>query len=127
MSVLKPVDYDEYKKVVPKFREGAEKFFNHQMNMKEYKGFSGKYGSYAQRGGQKSMLRLRMSGGRVTPEKLRFIVEMIRKHDVKMAHFTTCQTIQLHDLDVDTVCDIMEQAPMSASSATEAAATIRAT
>lgn len=111
MSVLKPVDYDEYKKVVPKFREGAEKFFNHQMNMKEYKGFSGKYGSYAQRGGQKSMLRLRMSGGRVTPEKLRFIVEMIRKHDVKMAHFTTCQTIQLHDLDVDTVCDIMEQAP----------------
>ena len=31
----------------------------------------------------------------------------IEKHGVKKVHFTTCQTIQLHDLDADAVCDIM--------------------
>lgn len=110
MSVLKPVDYSEFKRVIPEFRAKAEEFFDGKMNIKDYKGFSGKYGSYAQRGGKKSMLRLRMNAGRVTPEKLRFTADMIRKHNVDLAHFTTCQTIQLHNLDLDAVCDIMDKA-----------------
>ena len=110
MSVLKPVDYSEFKRVIPEFRAKAEEFFDGKMNIKDYKGFSGKYGSYAQRGGKKSMLRLRMNAGRVTPEKLRFTADMIRKHNVDLDHFTTCQTIQLHNLDLDAVCDIMDKA-----------------
>ena len=37
------------------------------------KGFSGRYGSYAQKGGAASMLRLRMTAGCVSKEKLAFI------------------------------------------------------
>lgn len=57
-----------------------------------------------------SMLRLRMTAGRVTREKLAFVAEAVRTHKVSRIHFTTCQTIQLHDLQQEAVFDIMERA-----------------
>ena len=35
---------------------------------------------------------------------------MIREYQVKRMHFTTCQSIQLHDLNETAVCEIMEKA-----------------
>lgn len=100
----------EFKADLKDFREMTEKFYAKEVSVKDYKGFSGGFGSYAQRGGEASMLRLRMPGGRVTKEKLKFLVDSIEKYDVKRAHITTCQTIQIHDLGAKAVCDIMEQA-----------------
>lgn len=56
------------------------KFYAKEVSVKEYKGFSGGYGSYAQKGGEASMLRLRMPGGRLTKEKLKFIAEMVEQY-----------------------------------------------
>ncbi|MGN0772520.1 MAG: nitrite/sulfite reductase, partial [Candidatus Ventricola sp.] len=95
---------------LPEFREKSAAFFAGEMPKAAYKGFSGYYGSYAQRDGKSSMLRLRMTAGCVTPEKLSFTADMIRKHHIERVHFTTCQTIQLHDLTQEAVCDIMERA-----------------
>lgn len=95
---------------LPEFKEKSAAFFSGEMTKVAYKGFSGYYGSYAQRDGKASMLRLRMPAGCVPPEKLAFTAEMIRKHRIKRVHFTTCQTIQLHDLTQEAVCDIMERA-----------------
>ena len=92
------------------FKAGLEKFCAGEMDKGAYKGFSGGYGSYAQRGGKASMLRLRMPGGRVTKAKWKFIADSIARWDVKKAHFTTCQTLQLHDLGPEAVCGIMEDA-----------------
>ena len=100
----------EWKESLPEFREMTEKFYAKEVSVKDYKGFSGGYGSYAQRGGEPSMLRLRMPGGRLTKEKLKFIADMIETYHVNKAHFTTCQTVQLHNLDKVAVCDIMEKA-----------------
>ena len=58
----------EWRASLPKFREMTEKFYAKEVSIKEYKGFSGGYGSYAQKGGEASMLRLRMPGGRLTKE-----------------------------------------------------------
>ncbi len=110
MSDIKPVDYQSFKSKIPLFKEKSEEFYNKTMNMKDYKSFSGKYGSYAQRGGQKNMLRLRMTAGKVTPDKLHFVADIADQYDIKPLHFTTCQTIQLHNLDLDAVCDIMDKA-----------------
>ena len=99
-----------WKQDLPAFREKTREFYAGEINVGAYKGFSGYYGSYAQRGGKASMLRLRMPGGRVTKEKLAFVAHSIREYQVARAHFTTCQTIQLHDLGPDTVYAIMEQA-----------------
>lgn len=100
----------EFKEDLAQFRDMTEKFYAKEVSMKEYKGFSGGFGSYAQKGGEASMLRLRMPGGRLTKEKLKFVAEAIAQYDVKKAHFTTCQTIQFHDLDAEAVCAIMEKA-----------------
>lgn len=99
-----------WKQDMPAFREKTAAFYAGELSKNEYKGFSGLYGSYAQKDGKASMLRLRMTAGRVTKEKLAFVADAIRRHDVKKAHFTTCETIQLHDLNQYQTCDIMEEA-----------------
>lgn len=101
---------ENWKEELPKFRENTAAFYAGEMDKGAYKGFSGYYGSYAQKGGKASMLRLRMTAGQVTREKLDFTAKMIKEYQVKTLHFTTCQTIQLHDLDQDQVCEIMEKA-----------------
>lgn len=104
------IDPHSWKKDMPAFREKTTAFYNGEIKKNDYKGFSGLYGSYAQKGGQAGMLRLRMTAGRVTKEKLAFIAGSIRQHQIRRIHFTTCQTIQLHDLSADTICTVMEEA-----------------
>ena len=100
----------EFREDLKDFREMTEKFYAKEVSIKDYKGFSGGFGSYAQRGGEASMLRLRMPGGRITKEKLKFLVDAIAAYDVRRVHLTTCQTVQFHDLGMKAVCDIMERA-----------------
>ena len=107
---MKTIQPETWKQDLPAFREKTAAFYAGELDKAAYKGFSGLYGSYAQKGGQASMLRLRMTAGRVTPEKLAFPARAIRKHKITRVHFTTCQTIQLDDLDGQTAGDIMEAA-----------------
>ncbi|MGN0323230.1 MAG: nitrite/sulfite reductase [Oliverpabstia sp.] len=107
---MERIDMQTWKEKISEFKEKTDAFYAGDMSKGDYKGFSGFYGSYAQRGGKASMLRLRMTAGRVTKEKLAFVADAIRKYQVEKAHFTTCQTIQLHDLQPDQVCGIMEEA-----------------
>lgn len=104
------IDPQSWKQDLPEFQARTAAFYAGELDKAAYKGFSGLYGSYAQKGGKASMLRLRMTAGRVTKEKLAFTAKAIREYDVPRAHFTTCQTIQLHDLQQDAVCAIMEKA-----------------
>ena len=101
---------ESWKQDLPAFREKTAAFYAGELDKAAYKGFSGLYGSYAQKGGKASMLRLRMTAGRLTREKLAFVAKAIRTYPVPRAHFTTCQTVQFHDLDQETVCAVMEQA-----------------
>ncbi len=96
-------DYEEFEKVTREFYAG-------EVLPAQYKGFSGGFGSYAQKGGKASMLRLRMPGGRVTKEKMMFVADAILKHNIDKIHFTTCQTIQLHNLSEDSVCELAAKA-----------------
>lgn len=100
----------KWKKDMPAFREKTMAFYSGELSKNEYKGFSGLYGSYAQKDGKASMLRLRMTAGCVTKEKLAFLAKAIEKYPVPRAHFTTGQTVQFHDLDGETVCAMMEEA-----------------
>lgn len=107
---MNKIDPQAWKQDLPEFKEKTAAFYAGELDKMAYKGFSGFYGSYSQKGGKASMLRLRMTAGRVTREKLAFVAKALREHDVPRMHFTTCQTIQLHDLQQDVVCDIMEKA-----------------
>ncbi|MDD6039066.1 MAG: nitrite/sulfite reductase [bacterium] len=104
-------DYlQEFLPDLDEFREKTMKFYDGEMSVAEYKGFSGGFGSYAQRGGQKHMLRLRMAGGRLTKERLKFIVEAQKKYGIDTIKITTCQSIQLHNLEAADLCELIEQA-----------------
>lgn len=104
------IDPQSWKQDMPAFREKTIAFYNGEITKKDYKGFSGLYGSYAQKDGKKGMLRLRMTAGRITKEKLAFTAEAIQEHKISRIHFTTCQTVQLHDLQPDTICTLAEEA-----------------
>ena len=92
------------------FKEKTMKFHKKELTVAEYKGFSGGFGSYAQRGGERHMLRLRMAGGRLTKERLRFVAEISEKYNIDLIKLTTCQSVQLHNLEAEDLCEIIEQA-----------------
>lgn len=108
--MTKSVDPQSFKPDLGLFREKTGEFYAGEMDKGAYKGFSGYYGSYAQKGGKANMLRLRMPAGQVTKERLAFTAGAVEKYKVSRVHFTTCQTIQLHDLGADTASAIMEEA-----------------
>lgn len=107
---MNKIDPLTWKADMQAFREKTDAFYKGEIKKNDYKGFSGLYGSYAQKGGQASMLRLRMTAGRVTKEKMAFVADAVRRWGIKRIHFTTCETIQLHDLQPEMVYDIMEGA-----------------
>lgn len=102
--------YQKIKLEIAEFREKALSYERKEISLKDFKGYSGGFGSYGERGGNSFMVRLRMNQGRVTKEKLNFVVEMAKKYQIKKIHFTTCETIQLHNLTADAVADIMLEA-----------------
>lgn len=92
------------------FKEKTMKFHNKEMTVPEYKGFSGGFGSYAQRGGEKHMLRLRMAGGQLTKERLKFVVDVCEQYHIDLIKLTTCQSIQLHNLEAKDLCELIAKA-----------------
>ena len=107
---MKRIAPEVWKEDLAEFREKTDQFYEGELDKAAYKGFSGGYGSYAQRGGKASMLRLRLAGGRLTKDKLKFIADSIAKHHIDRVHLTTCQTVQLHNLHPEAIYDIVESA-----------------
>ena len=99
---------EEFIPDLDEFREKTMAFHNKEITVPEYKGFSGGYGSYAKRGGEKHMLRLRLAGGQVTKDKLKFIADLCEKYNVDLIKMTTCQSLQLHNLEAEDLCGMIE-------------------
>ncbi len=100
----------EFREDLKEFHEITQSFYKKEINIAEYKGFSGGFGSYAQRGGEASMLRLRLTGGEINKEQLAFLADSIKKYNINLVHLTTCESIQLHNLNELQVCSLIEEA-----------------
>lgn len=92
------------------FYEKTKAFYNGEITKAEYKGISGGFGSYAERDGKANMLRLRLPGGRISKDTLAFILQQVEDHQLDTIKLTTCETIQLHHLEPDTLFDIASKA-----------------
>lgn len=101
---------EEWKSDYQDFIEATRQFYKKEIDAKTYKGISGGFGSYAQRGGEASMLRLRLPGGSIDKERLAFIADSVKRYHIDCVHFTTCQTVQLHNLSEATVCALAVEA-----------------
>lgn len=95
------------KKEVEEFREYGHKFLAGEISTADFKKLSGGMGSYAQRGGDKFMIRLRTPSGVITTEHINLILSYAKKYNLNEIHLTTRQAVQLHNLSIDDVCDIM--------------------
>lgn len=92
------------------FAQKTKEFYEGTLTKQEYKGISGGFGSYAERGGKSGMLRIRIPGGQLTKEKYAFLSDVITRYEVEMIKFTTCETIQLHRLSPQKIYDISKEA-----------------
>ena len=72
------MDTQIWKPFFSEFKEKTAQFYNGTISQGDYKSCSGLYGSYAQRGGEANMLRLRMTAGRVTKEKMNFAAGAVK-------------------------------------------------
>ncbi len=88
------------------FEEKIRAFEAGEVDKKAYKGFSGGYGSYAQRNGG-NMLRLRMAGGRLDKEKLAYLADSVERYHIDRMKLTTCQTVQFHNLPAQATVELM--------------------
>lgn len=98
------------KSEINSFRRLGHKFLDKEVSVGDFKGVSGGMGVYAQRGGEKFMIRLRIPSGVLPLKHLKLISSFTDEYNIKRIHLTTRQAIQLHDLRIDSVCDIMETA-----------------
>ena len=93
----------------PKFEDMTRKFYKKEMSIADYKGQSGAYGSYAERGAATGMSRWRFNCGRIKQEQMRFLADTIRKYNLTHIHFTTGQCLQMHGLDGDTILQLFKE------------------
>ena len=98
-----------FKEDIRLFEEKIHAFEAGEIDKKAYKGFSGGFGSYSQRT-TGNMLRLRLAGGCIDHDKLKFIADMVEEYQVDRLKLTTCQTVQFHNLDSKATVEIMEKA-----------------
>lgn len=108
-NTMTPELKEQMRSDISLFAEKIRAFEAGEVDKKAYKGFSGGFGSYAQRNGG-NMLRLRMAGGRLTKERLAFLADSIETYSIDRLKLTTCQTIQFHNLNADATIDLMEKA-----------------
>ncbi len=67
------------------------------------------FGVYEQRKSGAYMMRIRCTGGALTPDQLRTAARLARAHGSSMLHITTRQELQLHDLALQDIIPIMRQ------------------
>jgi ferredoxin-nitrite reductase len=93
---------------IDEFRELGHKFLTGEVSKMDFKGASGGMGVYAHRNGKELMIRFRIPSGIARLEALAFIYEYATKYGAENIHLTTRQAIQLHGIDIDQVCEVME-------------------
>ena len=89
---------EEISRRFPQFVEATQAFYAKELPPAKYKGTSGKFGCYGERGAHSTMLRLRFSGGAIEPAHIAFLKDVLDRYDIDLVHFTTGEALQLHHL-----------------------------
>lgn len=100
---------EQYRKEIDFYEESALQFEAGELDRSAFKGISGGFGSYAQKD-SRLMVRLRIPGGVLTKDLLRFLSEEIADKQADLLKLTTCQTIQVHNLSARQAASLMRNA-----------------
>lgn len=94
---------------LPEFKDYTLNFLNGNMSKTQYETFSKSYGVYAQRNQNSFMINLRTSCGTISKCQLHTIYQFAHSYGLDYIYLSTRQCIQLHNLDMDTLINIMEK------------------
>lgn len=95
-------EIDRLDNLIKKYKAG-------EISAKELKGYRVPFGVYGQREEGTFMMRIRCTGGLITPNQLKRIARLAKKYAASHIHITTRQEIQLHYLKLDDLVEIMKQ------------------
>jgi len=87
-------------------RTGLDEFCIGKISSAELKKASAPLGIYEQRNG-KFMVRVRVTGGEISLEKLQILADISKKSKVGHIHLSTRQCIQLHDVPAENIYSIV--------------------
>lgn len=106
----KSIDKQEARLKIQNFADTCKKFYQGELKIPEYKSISGGFGTYSERNHKTGMLRLRIPAGELSLEQFKFIIDSIKKYNIKKVHITTNQSIQLHNLAPEIIPQLMLEA-----------------
>lgn len=95
---------------IEEFRELGYRFLNGEISVMDFKHHSCGMGVYAERSRNTFVVRLRIPSGITDIYELKWICNTAEKYGLEKIHFTTRESVQLHNLSIDDVCDIMKEA-----------------
>lgn len=94
---------------IDELKKEGEGFLKRTVKMHDFKSQSGRFGIYAERGGETFMIRIKIPFGVFLKKHSDFIKYVVEKYNIKNIHLTTRQAIQLHRLPLDTVVSIFKE------------------
>jgi sulfite reductase (ferredoxin) len=89
------------------FRRLAEEYREGKVEAVRFKAFRVPMGIYEQRRNEVYMVRIRATGGIVSPSQLLEIIAMAGSHQSDLLHITTRQEIQIQNLALEAVGDVL--------------------
>lgn len=109
MTQISQETKSELRSRFPLFQKACHAFYAKELPPAKYKSTSGKFGSYGERGGQSSMLRLRFSGGAIKKEHVIFLHDIIERYQPALVHFTTGEALQIHHLSEHALLSLYQE------------------
>jgi sulfite reductase (ferredoxin) len=90
------------------YRSRVRKFLDGQTSPIAFRAYRVPMGVYEQRAAGKHMVRIRIGAGLVLPFQLRRIAELGKTYGNGIAHVTTRQDIQIHEVNIEDTPDVLE-------------------
>jgi sulfite reductase (ferredoxin) len=95
-------EISEYKDLIDDYRSG-------RVESVKFKSIRVPMGIYEQRENDTYMVRVRCTGGFMTPHQLKQVARIARRHNAGYIHITTRQELQIQDVELEDTGKILEQ------------------
>ncbi len=100
---------ENYDSELDNLEERINSFRQGHINEKELKAYRVPFGIYEQRKDKTYVIRVRCTGGAVTPKQLLSATETAEKYGESLLHLTTRQEIQIHNVDLVDIIPCLRQ------------------
>lgn len=95
-------EIDEFESLINRFQKG-------EITSRELKAHRVPFGIYEQRTRGTFMIRIRCSGGGVTPQQLKAVAKLSSRYGKDLIHITTRQGLQIHDVVMEDIIPIIRE------------------